>query len=85
MKTIWKFPIPIQDKFELHLPYIHKVLLTSLQDEQPQVWIEVDTSSSKNIPFKFYVRGTGHEIEENTYHVGSWIQSPFVWHLYEQG
>jgi hypothetical protein len=84
MKTIWKFQIPIQDEFELYLPYIHRVLLTALQDEKPMMWVEVDTSSSKNIPFKFFVEGTGHEIEPSTVHVGSWIQPPFVWHLYER-
>lgn len=83
MKTIWKFHIPIQDEFELHLPWNHKVLLTDLQDGNPMVWIEVNTDS-RTIPFKFYVEGTGHEIEPNTDHVGSWVQSPFVWHLYER-
>ena len=39
------------------------------------VWIEVNTDS-RTIPFKFYVEGTGHEIEPNTDHVGSWVQSP---------
>jgi hypothetical protein len=84
MRTIWKFEIPIQEEFELHLPYIHKVVLTDMQDNKPMVWIEVDLASSARIPFKFYVKATGQEIQPNINHVGSWSQPPFVGHLYER-
>ncbi len=34
-------------------------------------------------PRKFYIHGTGHEIPLGQRYLGTFQQSPFVWHLFE--
>jgi hypothetical protein len=87
MKTIWRYPVPIQDKFELEVPGGWggaEVLDVRLQHGQPFVWIEVETNAEKQY-LSFRVLGTGNPITESLSgwgYIGTFVQDPFVWHLY---
>ena len=46
------------------------------------VWIEGDPE----MPMRrriFGVFGTGYQIPDGAGHCGSWIEAPYVWHVYE--
>jgi hypothetical protein len=84
MKTVYKYPIGItryqvvntfKDAVPVHVGFDPQ--------GQPCIWMEVDTA---NPPENFAVNviGTGHEVPKNTNHIGSFVQGPFVWHVYFQ-
>lgn len=88
-RVIYKYQIPIQDHFDLELPYGANICLFATQERcgnHPQLWIEHSaTGSSRMVTRKFRVFGTGHPIPDEPLlvHVGSVIAEPFVWHLFE--
>lgn len=60
MLTIYKYPIPVEDSFELQLPEGFRVLSIQEQHGAPRLWAMVD-SDGKKLPEKFALRGTGHD------------------------
>lgn len=52
------------------------------QDLILRLWIEVDPSAALD-ERTFQVLGTGHEIPEGYVWRHTWVEPPFVWHLYE--
>ena len=83
MKTVYKYPFPIQEVFSVLIPIQSKILKIDLDPTgAPCIWAEVDT----DVPvasYDFAIVGTGREIPEVNYgHVWSFIQGPFVWHIY---
>jgi hypothetical protein len=82
VRAVWKYPVMVADEFTVTMPETHTVVHVALQGAQAQMWVEVDTDS-ETWPTTFHVEGTGHPIKSDSIHVGSWIEGPFVWHLYE--
>lgn len=98
MKTIWKFPIPVQDDIiEISMPKQAEIVHVAWKAGQLCLWAIVETESIKGYESteirKFRVRGTGHEIKPNvntgynTYdtYVGTALVDglPLVWHVFE--
>lgn len=84
MKTILKFPITA-DNLEniIEMPVNAKIVHVGYQDEILTMWAECDTESAKE-RHKFDIFGTGQKIvPENAKHIHSWLESVFVWHLYD--
>lgn len=83
MKTIWKYEIPIQDRFYLQMPEGARVLSVQVQRGIPSLWATVD-SSARNTIHDFELRGTGHALGE----VGDYLctfqmhDGSLVWHLF---
>lgn len=48
----------------------------------PSVWAEVEPHKTHNKPYRVTVIGTGEEVPEGLTHLGSLLNSPFVWHVY---
>lgn len=59
MKTIYKYPIKIDDTFEIIMPAGSEVLTIQLQNGEPYIWVLVDPDKD-SIPHTFYMLGTGH-------------------------
>ncbi len=60
---IWKYPIPIEDSFEIEMPQGARVLSVDTQDGKPYIWVLVNTSSPKGLrPFRLL--GTGHPSDD---------------------
>jgi hypothetical protein len=86
-RQVWKFPLGTMAV--LSAPASAKVVLVALDPatDQPAIWLEVDQDLPK-VERIFGIYGTGHSIEGNggfpsPLHVGSVVQPPFVWHIYE--
>lgn len=63
MLKIFKYPIVIDNYFELNMPKESKVLTVDIQNNAPQLWALVDPEkSTEKRRFRFV--GTGHPIEE---------------------
>ena len=87
MLEVWKFPIPIQDEFELEMPRLAQILCVQVQRDQPCIWALVDPQERPHQTF-FRLAGTGQLIEgsEDDYiYVGTFqLQGgSLVFHLFE--
>ncbi len=82
MKKVFKYPIPRnRSKFGVVLPVGYKFIRVSFQDEQLQMWCEVeDNKRSEQANFQCF--GTGHEIPLSATWLATYDDGPFVFHLY---
>jgi len=93
MKTIWKFPIPIEDEFILEMPERAKVLTVQTQ-ENPALanldvgclWAIVNPEAPK-LKYKFRVFGTGNPFPDDhalMEYIGTFQMQAgrLVWHLF---
>lgn len=87
MITIYKYPVPILDSFELALPIHSRILAFQIKDETPFIWALVDTCNDIETR-TFSIYGTGKPIESKTIYHDKYIGTVqkkfgFVWHLFE--
>lgn len=64
MKTIWKFPLDIQDTQEIPIPKGATILSVIEQNDIPVMYALVDPGAPQ-MPISVEMRGTGHPVEEN--------------------
>ena len=86
MKNIYRFDVPIEDRFCLHLPVDAQVLSVSERGGTAHMWILL--SPEKKIEERhFRVIGTGRPIPDaaNLRFVGTVLLSAgrLVWHVFE--
>jgi hypothetical protein len=85
-KTIWKYAIPIQGRFEVEMPAGADVLSVQVQHDEPQIWAAVDPGSPR-VTYGFYIHGTGHPINPKAGRFIGTFQTNggrLVWHLFEE-
>lgn len=91
---IWKYKLSLEETFTINMPKYAQIIHIEVQGGVPSIWVEVPSDSfyqSKKIEYEdrdFAVIGTGwefgsKEIGNAGVYIGSWLDGPFVWHLYE--
>jgi hypothetical protein len=83
MKTIWKYPIPMEDQFDLHVPEGGKLLAIQIQGVNPVMWFEVEQTHNPT-ERSFHIVGTGHHVPDDVIYCGTFQLGLFVWHIYEE-
>jgi hypothetical protein len=87
MKTIWKYPIPIESTFEIGMPKGAIILTVQIENEVPTFWATVDTQEQAEVRH-FALIGTGEPLpgrwEEGMTYIGTFEHYPYVWHLFEE-
>jgi hypothetical protein len=89
MKTIWRYTLSVQDINNISIPANGRILYVgSTNDQNPVLWIEVDTKVVEEIRY-FRIYGTGHPHLEDDIarkYVGTVIvnRGNLVWHVYEE-
>lgn len=82
---IFKYEIPIEEKFYLELPSHSKILSFQIQNEKPYIWVLLD--ENKILKHRYFnIVGTGNDFEfyPNTMiYIGTIQIEPMVWHLFE--
>lgn len=86
MKAVWKFELNVTDEDVIFMPIGAKVLKVE-ETRVPSIlnlWAEVETTAARGSR-KFYVIGTGDEIEPGLVWVDT-IKAGYggVWHVYER-
>lgn len=87
MRTIWKYPIPLLDRFTLGLPTGFALLHVQTQGAMPMLWAQVDTEQPLETVL-FALVGTGkplpHPTEGKFGYVGSFTldDSALVFHTF---
>lgn len=84
-RVVWKFPL--ESETIIDLPRDAQVRLAGLDPAGGRccLWIELNPDAPREPRF-FALYGTGQEIDgdfPSPMHVGSIIDRPFVWHVYE--
>jgi hypothetical protein len=71
---------------ELSIPQPGNIVLVGADPAagNPAIWVEVYGADSVTVDRKFYIRGTGHTVDIDDVHVGSYIDGPHVWHVWER-
>lgn len=86
MKTIWKFPVPLQDVVEIEMPQDAHILDVQTQQNAPVIWALVWPDAVK-VRRTFRVIGTGHPVEraEDLEYIGTFQihGGALVFHLFE--
>lgn len=60
-KSIWKFPMNVNDRVRLSMPKGAEILTVQTQNETPCIWALVDTENEKEERY-FEIFGTGHPV-----------------------
>lgn len=84
-KVVWKYGIPIEDNFNIDMPYGAKMLYFGLQYDKPRLWVLVNPSE-RMIKRRFRLAGTGHDInEEGLIYIGTvkMMDETLIFHLFE--
>lgn len=86
-RYIYKYPIPVEDRFELSLPQGSEVLTVQVQRDAPQIWALVDPERPPEAR-RFRLAGTGHPITEQA-SLGRYVSTfqmldgQLVFHVFE--
>lgn len=85
MKTIHKYQItPMDPRLEIELPGFATVILVDSQlTGVVHFWVEIDLDAEMHKRI-FVLHETGHDIPDDHYYVGSVLDPPYAWHLYEE-
>jgi hypothetical protein len=80
--AVWKYPVGTAAKVQV--PKGGKVIHVGPDPTGvPCVWIEVDVGETVTEERTFAVFGTGHPLSKGWHHRGSFVDAPYVWHIYE--
>jgi hypothetical protein len=90
MKTIWKFPLRIDESQRIEMPKEASIITVQIQNHKPCLWavVDIDDGRVETVMRTFEIYGTGHSIRAEPgferYYVATFQQPPFVWHLFER-
>lgn len=83
MRTIYKYPVPIDDTVVIRMPEFARPLAVAEQRGSLCLWAEVDVEREM-VGHTFHVRGTGHPMQGNEgKYLGTVVMSyGLVWHMF---
>jgi hypothetical protein len=82
MRTIFKYPLEITDKQTIRMKCVSILHVGLDPSKRPCLWAEVETDAIES-GVDIYVVGTGNPLPDLAeYHIGSFVQGPFVRHVY---
>lgn len=86
MSTVFKYPIPINDESEIHMPRGADIICVDVQNGLPHLWARVDPEAPIVVRH-FRMAGTGHPLNDDEVgkHIGS-VQlrgGTLVFHIFE--
>lgn len=86
MKTIYKYPMPIEDNVDIPMPMGARILTVQMQYGTPCVWAVVDTDAPLSIR-RLHWMGTGHPLpSRDDIYIGTvqLMDGVLVFHLFEE-
>lgn len=82
---IWKYPLLGTEEQRIKMPMGARVIHAGLDAQgNPSVWAKVSAAEKNMFPIEVRVVGTGDEyaMGNDFRHVGSFVDSFFVWHVF---
>jgi hypothetical protein len=84
--AVWKFEVPVRDRFEIEMPVGARLLTVQTQNGRPHLWALVNPHAETETRV-FWVMGTGHQAADldGAEYVGTFqmLGGQYVWHLFE--
>lgn len=80
-RTVWKYPLPIEDRVTISTPALKPLLVGADPSGQKCVWFEI-APELPAVDFVLAIVGTGNPVPDGFEHLDSFVQGPFVWHVY---
>jgi len=90
-KTIWKYPLKIQDEQTVEVPYGSQLLSLIEQDDFPVLYVLVNPYAKGKEVWYISLRGTGQLIGEEMLRASIFIgtvstyNGRLIWHLWRRG
>jgi len=82
MKTIYKYPLEINDQQTVNLPSSARLLTVQVQNGVPCLWALVDTADRES-PRLIQMFGTGHPSETAGVYIATFQFGPLLFHVFE--
>lgn len=82
-RRIFKYQLPTSLGGRLQIPSGATIVHVALQNKVPCLWAIVQDDALVEVRF-FMIFGTGHALPTDVEYVGTFQDSPFVWHLFER-
>jgi hypothetical protein len=86
-RTIWKFPLVIDDRQVVNIPTYGEILSVQVQNGTPCIWVLVNPEEEPE-PRHFEIFGTGNpfpvDVGSDRRFIGTFQENGFVWHLFER-
>jgi hypothetical protein len=85
MKTIYKYPVDVNDTVSVSMPIGSEILCVQMQNDIPCIWALVDNEKD-DVLREFTWYGTGHSVKENPgKYIGTiqMMNGRLVFHLFE--
>lgn len=80
---IYKYPFKIEDAPQVELPCGHQILHVGLDPGgKPCLWALVSPDANTRMVQLYIVPTGGEEPAQASKHLGSFVQGPFVWHVF---
>lgn len=84
MKVIYKYEIKPFAINPVRMPFEHKILMVGIDPTgKPCLWAEVDEGAVA-YDLRMLVVATGRYVPEHAEHIGSFVWSDYVLHLYKR-
>lgn len=84
MRSIWKFPLMLDDVVTVEMPRDATVLCVQVQQDVPCLWAVVNPESPKE-KRQFRICGTGHKLDGKVNYIGTFQlhNGELVFHVFE--
>lgn len=69
MKTVYKYPLKIDDYQQVILPIDAKILCIKVQNGTPYLWALIDKEQTHNETVTIRCAGTGHDIKDEVEYI----------------
>lgn len=85
MKVVYKYPLDPSEQTTITLPKWAKVVHVGMQGPTIMLWVQHQQpfGGQPTETRVFQVFGTGHPIPDFAGHLGTVMDAPFVWHVYQ--
>ena len=85
MRTVYKYPVIMDDEWEMSMPRGAKILSLDVQGGKPYMWAAVETTRMSDGRF-FITRGTGHKLSGTLEFIGMFQLDKLglVFHVFER-
>ena len=82
MKAIYKYPLNLSNN-PIAMIKGAEILTVNLQNDTATLWALIDPYEGLEESRLIVIRGTGHPIEDNAKYIATYVDGPFVWHIFE--
>jgi len=84
MQKIWKYEIPLSEKFKIDMPRGMEIVKIDAIDGTPYMWVLFwDHNESNVVEYEFALAPTGGDIGDDYIYAGTFIIGAVVFHLLE--